>query len=105
MLRFCFACICLVIGSLIFSPLALAQEDEIYAKCKNHPRGPWCYQEIVEQLDEPDLCENILTYWPKANGVHGWCYYQLALKNKDCALCDFIQKADIKKMCKLDVCK
>ena len=105
MLRFCFGCICLVIGSLVFSPLALAQEDEIYEKCKNHPRASWCYQELVEQLDEPALCENILKYWPKANGVHGWCYYQLALKNKDCALCDFIQKADIKKMCKLDVCK
>lgn len=28
------------------------------------------YQEIVGQLDEPALCENILKYWPKANGVH-----------------------------------
>ncbi|MCD4744653.1 MAG: hypothetical protein K8R67_19490 [Desulfobacteraceae bacterium] len=105
MSRLCIACACLVIGSMIFSSLVLAEEDQIYTECKSNPRGPWCYQEAVEQLNEPVLCENILKYWPKAQGVHGWCYYQLALKYKDCALCDFIQKADIKKMCKLDVCK
>jgi hypothetical protein len=37
--------------------------------------------------------------------VHGWCYYQLALRRKDCSLCDSIQEADIRKMCELDVCK
>ena len=77
--------------------LALAEDDEIYEKCKNHPRGPWCYQETVEQLDEPALCKNILKYWPIADGVHGYCYYRLALKNKDCTLYDLIRKADIKK--------
>jgi len=105
MSRFCIVFTCVVIGLMFFSPLALAEEDEIYEKCKNEPRGPWCYQETVEQLNEPVLCENILKYWPKANGVHGWCYYRLALIHKDCTLCDFIKKADIKKMCKLDACK
>ncbi|MFO7883626.1 MAG: hypothetical protein R6U68_02295 [Desulfobacteraceae bacterium] len=95
----------MVIGSIIFSPLTFAEEDEIYEKCKNEVRAPWCYQEAVEQLEEPALCENILKYWPKAKGVHGWCYYRLALKNKDCTLCDYIKNADIKKMCKLDACK
>ena len=104
MSRFSFGCICLVIGSMFLSPLALAQEDEIYEKCKDHPRGPWCYQETVEQLDEPAFCENILKYWPGAGGMHGVCYYNLARKQKDCALCNFIKNADIKKMCKLDVC-
>jgi len=105
MSRLCVVCVCLVFGSMILSPLVFAEEDRIYEKCKNQPRGPWCYQETVEQLDEPALCENILKYWPTADGVHGWCYYQLALKHKDCALCDRIQNADIRKMCKVDVCK
>ena len=80
-------------------------DDPIYDKCKDHPRGPWCYQETVEKIGDPGLCENILKFWPKADGVHGWCYYQLAMKQKKCALCDKIKKADIKKMCGLDVCK
>jgi hypothetical protein len=82
-----------------------AEDDIFYLECKDHPRGPWCYQEAVEQRNQPELCENILKYWPRADGVHGWCYYQLAMKNKDCSLCDKIRKADIKKMCRLDVCK
>jgi len=105
MLRLRIAGFCLVFGLIIFSSFACSEEDQIYKKCENHPRGPWCYQEAVEQLNEPSLCENILKYWPKARGVHGWCYYQLALRYKDCALCDSIQEADIRKMCKLDVCK
>ena len=86
---------------------AIAQDgqDELFEQCKGHPRGPWCYQETVEQLNQPELCENILKYWPKADGVHGVCYYNLARKQKNCALCDLIRNADIKKMCKLDVCK
>ncbi|WP_155305453.1 hypothetical protein [Desulfosarcina widdelii] len=84
--------------------VTFAEDDHIYLECKDHPRGPWCYQEAVEQHNQPELCENILKYWPKADGVHGWCYYQLAMKNKDCSLCDRIHAADIKKMCRLDVC-
>ena len=86
---------------------ATAQDtpDELFEQCKDHPRGPWCYQERVEQRNQPELCENILKHWPSANGVHGWCYYQLALKNKDCNLCERIHKADIKRMCRCDVCK
>ena len=79
--------------------------DELFEQCKDHPRGPWCYQETVEERNQPELCENILKYWPRADGVHGWCYYQLAMKNKDCTLCDRIRKADIKRMCRRDVCK
>ena len=87
--------------------VASAQEprDEIFEACKNHPRGPWCYQETVEQRNQPRLCEHILKHWPRADGVHGWCYYQLAMKNGDCSLCDRIHTSDIKKMCSRDVCK
>ena len=80
------------------------EEDPIYDMCQaqtDRP-GPWCYQEEVERVGDPDLCENILTYWPKAIGVHGWCYYRLALLHKDCTLCDRIRKDDIKKTCRLD---
>lgn len=83
---------------------AFSENDALYETCKDHPRGPWCYQEAVEQHNQPELCENILKYWPKADGVHGWCYYQLAMKNKDCKLCERIRKADIKTMCRRDVC-
>ena len=90
---------------VLFPFLVLAESDSIYDKCKDQPREPWCYQEEVERIGDPDLCENILEYWPKADGVHGWCFYRLALKNKDCSLCDRIQKGDIRKLCILDVCK
>jgi len=89
----------------VFVVAPLAANDAIYEKCKEHPRGPWCYEEAVEQINRPDLCENILTYWPKADGVHGWCYYQLGMKNKDCGLCSRIHKADLKQMCQRDVCQ
>jgi hypothetical protein len=90
--------------AMIAAAMAQDDQDEIYQACKDHPRGPWCYQEAVEQRNQPELCDNILKYWPKADGVHGWCCYQLAMKNKDCGLCERIRKADINKMCRRDVC-
>ena len=99
--------ICLVLGFVLLTPLAFAGDDPIHDKCMNQTDDPppWCYQRTVEKIGAPTLCENILKYWPKADGVHGVCYYHLALKQKNCALCDLIRDADIKKMCKLDVCK
>lgn len=82
-------------------------DDPIYAKCtsqKENP-GPWCYQEEVKKIGDPALCENIIKYWPKATGVRGQCYYELARKKMDCELCERIKDKDIKKMCELDVCK
>jgi hypothetical protein len=96
---------CLWIALSTAVSMAQDGQDALFDECKDHPRGPWCYQEAVEQRNQPELCENILKYWPRADGVHGWCYFQLAMKNRDCRLCDRIQKADIKKMCRLDVCK
>jgi len=52
----------------------------------------WCYQEEVEKTGDPELCENIIEYWPIADGVHGECYFRLALKKKDCSLCRRIHK-------------
>jgi hypothetical protein len=104
-MRYCWILIVILMSFVMARGSAFSENDSLYETCKDHPRGPWCYQEAVEQLNQPDLCENILKYWPKADGVHGWCYYQLALKNKECALCDRIKKADIKKMCRLDACK
>jgi hypothetical protein len=102
------ACLLLILLLFIFlaTPTASAGEDPIYEMCQaqtDRP-GPWCYQEEVEKIGDPDLCENILKYWPRAIGVHGWCYYRLALLQKDCTLCDRIHKGDIKKTCRLD-CK
>ncbi len=93
---------------MLFLPTALfAQEDPIYEKCSAQTKdpAPWCYQGEVEKIGDPNLCENILKYWPKADGVHGWCYYRLALIQKDCELCNRIVTQDIKRMCKLDACK
>jgi hypothetical protein len=104
-MRYCWILIVILMSFVMARGSAFSENDSLYETCKDRPRGPWCYQEAVEQLNQPDLCENILKYWPKADGVHGWCYYQLALKNKECALCDRIKKADIKKMCRLDACK
>lgn len=97
----------MILGILsLFAP-AIAGDDLIYDRCSgqtNSP-GPWCYQREVEKRGDPELCENILTYWPNADGVHGWCFYRLALKNKDCSLCDRIKKADIRTLCIDEVCK
>ena len=92
---------------LFLSTALFAQEDPIYEKCTAQTKAPapWCYQEEVEKIGDPNLCENILKYWPKADGVHGWCYYRLALVQKDCELCNRIATPDIKRMCKLDACK
>ena len=101
--------VCLALAMLLVLLAASTfhpEEDPIYDMCQaqtDRP-GPWCYQEEVERVGDPDLCENILTYWPNADGVHGWCYYRLALLQKDCTLCDRIHKDDIKRTCRLD-CK
>ena len=98
---------CLLLGVGLQIVTVFAEEDPIHEKCINQQAdpAPWCYQMEVEKIGDPDLCDNILNYWPTADGVHGQCLYQLALKNKDCSLCDRIKKADIRKMCILDVCK
>ena len=99
-----FLCIAVM---FLWVPVALAEEDSIYGQCidQTDDPPPWCYQMTVERVGDPALCENILKYWPRADGVHGVCYYNLARKRKECALCDLIRDADIKKMCRLDVCK
>ena len=99
-----FFCLALIVQ---WAPAVFAQDDPIYVKCVQQTDNPppWCYQMTVEQLGDPTLCENILKYWPRADGVHGVCYYNLAMKQKACGLCDRIRNADIKKMCRLDVCK
>ncbi len=81
--------------------------DPIYKKCTSQTErpGPWCYQEEVKKSGDPALCENIIKYWPKATGVYGQCYYELARKKMDCELCERIKDKHIKKMCELDVCK
>jgi len=101
--------ICLAVLVLLIIPMGTlsSEEDPIYEKCisqKDNP-GPWCYLEEVKKNGDPALCENILKYWPKAKGVHGQCYYELAVKKKDCELCKKIKEKDIRKMCELDVCK
>lgn len=92
---------------LLLTTVLFAEEDPIYKKCmaqKDDP-GPWCYMEEVKKKGDPSLCENILKYWPKATGVHGQCYYEAAIKKKECELCKKIMEKDIKKMCELDACK
>ena len=92
---------------LIAGTAVYAEDDPIYEQCRSQTDrpGPWCYQEEVETIGDPDQCENILRYWPKAKGVHGWCYYRLAIIQKNCDLCNRIGAPDIKKTCRLDACK
>lgn len=77
----------------------------LYEKCKDEIRAPWCFQEAVEKSGTPEMCEEILKYWPTANGVHGWCYYRFAIKRQDCSLCEPIRKRDIHRTCKKDACR
>ena len=94
---------------LLIPPATLLceEDDPIYEKCisQSDDPAPWCYQQEVKSIGNPDLCENILKYWPKADGVHGQCYYELAIQNKDCELCKSIKNEQIRKMCELDACK
>lgn len=101
-----FVCTALLMLSLPATML-FAEDDAIYEKCMSQrdDPAPWCYQQEVERSGDPDLCENILEYWPRAEGVHGQCYYQLAVQKKDCELCKRIKDKDIRRMCELDVCK
>lgn len=97
----------MILGVTILATVAFAEDDPIYEQCMRQTDDPppWCYQMEVERIGDADLCENILEYWPKADGVHGWCIYRLALKQKECSLCDRIQAEDVRKLCILDVCK
>ena len=104
----CSTCLLGAVALIVQIGPALASDnpsDPLYEKCKDLPRNAWCYEEAVEARNEPAMCENIIKYWPRAEGVHGWCYYQLAMKNKDCSLCGKIHKGDIRTMCTRDVCK
>lgn len=96
----------LVLGWFL-AGMASAQQDPIYDKCtaQTDNPAPWCYQEAVKAIGNPDLCENILKYWPTADGVHGQCFYELARQTKDCNLCKRIKNDAIRKMCNLDGCK
>lgn len=96
-----------VISVLFFSgPSAFAEEDALYERCKDAPRAPWCYEEEVVKQQQPDRCENITKHWGNAAlGVQGYCFYEIAVKTRDCALCKRIKKSDIRKTCKLDACK
>jgi hypothetical protein len=93
-----------LVSIILMLTQVLAESGPIYQKCRDHPRDAWCYEEEVERIGDPELCENILVYWPVADGVHGWCLYRLALKKKDCSLCDRIKKADIRKLCIEEMC-
>ena len=106
-MRYQWILIVVMVVFFFFIGNAFAGDDPIHEKCMNQADDPppWCYQMEVERIGDAGLCENILKYWPKAVGVHGVCYYNLARKQKDCSLCSFIENADIKKMCELDVCK
>ena len=99
--------VAIVICFCLSATVVFAEKDPIYDTCMSQTDrpGPWCYQEEVEKIGDPCLCENILKYWPIAMGVHGWCYYRLAIIQKNCDLCNLIKAQDIKKMCKLDACK
>ena len=103
--RICLAALLLFL--ILPASTLFAQDDPIYEKCvsQSDDPAPWCYQQEVERIGDPDLCENILKYWPKADGVHGQCYYELAIHNKDCELCKRIKNEQIRKMCELDACK
>ncbi len=85
---------------------AFAEEDALYERCKDDVRAPWCYEEEVVKAQQPDRCENITKHWGKAAlGVEGYCFYEIAVKTRDCALCKRIKKSDIRRTCKLDACK
>lgn len=106
-MQICLGFLLILIGLFLFSNQAFAESDPIYEKCTKQQEdpAPWCYQREVERIADADLCEKILEYWPKADGVHGWCFYRLALKRKECSLCDRIQAEDVRKLCILEVCK
>ena len=96
----------IMIALSLSGAIAFAEEDTLFERCKDDPRAPWCYEEEVVAQRQPDRCENITKHWGKAAmGVEGYCFYEIAVKTRDCSLCKRIKKGDIRKTCKLDACK
>lgn len=54
---------------------ARSESDPIHEKCTHQKNDPasWFYQKEEEEIGDPDLCEKTLEYWPRPDGVHGWC--------------------------------
>ena len=92
---------------MVMTSSSFGEDDPIRKACQEHPRGPWCYEEKAVELLKPDLCTNITKYWGKnADGVEGYCVYEIAKKTKDCSLCSRITNAGIRNnLCNRDVCK
>ncbi len=82
-------------------------EEALHAACLTDKRAPWCYQEKVVAMQNPELCGNITRYWgAKARGVEGYCYYEIARKTSDCSLCKKIKDRQMRRnLCDRDVCR
>ena len=83
------------------------RDTDLYNECREDKRAPWCYEEKVVAMKKPELCANITKHWGAgAGGVEGYCYYEIAKKTKDCALCKKIKNSQIRNnLCKRDVCR
>jgi len=79
--------------------------DAVCEGCLDDPRPPWCYSDAAGEQDDPDMCENISTYWGEAAAtVEAYCIYEIAKKNKDCSLCSRITNSQVHAIC-VDDCQ
>ena len=70
----------------------------------------WCYQkevvkEVVQNKESDDLCLTINNFYrDRDQGVVSDCFRSIALKNKNCKLCEKITVDGIKENCEYRVC-
>ncbi len=77
--------------------------DTVCETCLDDPREPWCYSDAAGDAEDPDMCENITTYWGvEAATVEAYCIYEIAKATKNCDLCSRVQDSDVKSMCNDD---
>lgn len=74
--------------------------DAVCAGCVEDDRPPWCYSAVAEEQEDPDMCDNITTYWGEdAAPVGAYCIYEIAKATKNCSLCSRIDDSQIRSMC------
>ncbi len=77
--------------------------DTDCAECLEQANPFWCYADRANTADDPDMCENIVTYWGSdVQNVRDECINTIAIRRNDCSLCGKINNSQIKSQCEQD---
>ena len=77
--------------------------DSACTECLQQATPYWCYADRASTADDPDMCENIVTYWGnEVSNVRDECINTIAIRRNDCSLCGRIDNSQIKTQCEQD---